>query len=62
MIKYLTAAQIITIHDEVLKDFGGLAGIRDKNLLLSALEIPKTSFSKNSWKLISKSLKINYAL
>jgi len=44
MIKYLTAAQIITIHDELLEDFGGLAGIRDKNLLFSALEIPKTSF------------------
>ena len=37
MIKYLTAVQIIAIHDELLEDFGGLAEIRDKNLLFSAL-------------------------
>lgn len=44
MIKYLTYQQVISIHDDLLKNFGGLPGIRDKNLLLSALEMPKASF------------------
>jgi death-on-curing protein len=44
MIKYLTYQQVISIHDDLLKNFGGLSGIRDKNLLLSALEMPKIAF------------------
>ena len=44
MTKYLTANQVIAFHDMLLKQFGGLAGIRDLNLLHSALEVPKTSF------------------
>ena len=44
MIKYLTYQQVIFIHDDLLKNFGGLFGIRDKNLLLSALEMPKVAF------------------
>jgi len=43
--KYLTADQVIKFHDVLLKNFGGLPGIRDRNLLHSALEAPKASFS-----------------
>jgi death on curing protein len=42
--KYLTADQVIAFHDVLLENFGGLAGIRDKNLLLSALDAPKAAF------------------
>jgi death on curing protein len=42
--KYLTADQVIIFHDILLKKFGGLPGIRDTNLLHSALESPKASF------------------
>jgi death-on-curing protein len=44
MTEYLSLQQVIDIHNVMIKRFGGLAGIRDKNLLLSALEAPKASF------------------
>lgn len=45
MIKYLTAEHVISFHKEILRVSGGLAGIRSKNLLLSALAAPKASFA-----------------
>lgn len=44
MIKYLTADQVLAIHDQLITRFGGLPGLRDKNLLYSALEAPKVAF------------------
>lgn len=44
MIKYLTADQVIGFHDDLIDRFGGLRGVRDKNLLHSALEAPKMAF------------------
>ena len=44
MIKYLTVDQVIAFHDTLIEKFGGLSGIRDKNLLYSALSAPKASF------------------
>lgn len=44
MIKYLTINQVISFHDDLVDNFGGLPGIRAKNLLLSALQAPKASF------------------
>ncbi|MGZ3633689.1 MAG: type II toxin-antitoxin system death-on-curing family toxin [Parachlamydiaceae bacterium] len=41
MIKYLTFEQIFKMHDVFIEKFGGLQGIRDMNLLLSAIEMPK---------------------
>jgi len=41
MIKYLTLKQILKLHDALVEKFGGLAGIRDSNLLLSCIESPK---------------------
>jgi death-on-curing protein len=43
MTEYLTIDQVIKIHDELLSRHGGLLGIRDINLLWSAIDAPKVS-------------------
>jgi death-on-curing protein len=43
MTKFFTVEQVIEIHDAFLEDHGGLPGIRDKGLLISAIEMPRTS-------------------
>ena len=43
MTKFLTVEQVIEIHDAFLEDHGGLPGIRDKGLLVSAVEMPRAS-------------------
>lgn len=42
MIEYLSVEEVIAMHDAFLQKFGGLPGIRDINLLMSAVEIPKS--------------------
>lgn len=44
MIKYLSIDQVVAFHDALIEKFGGLSGIREKNLLCSALNAPKASF------------------
>lgn len=41
MTVYLSVEEVITIHDVFIREFGGLSGIRDINLLISAVETPK---------------------
>jgi death on curing protein len=41
MIEYLSVEEVIAMHDAFLQEFGGLPGIRDLNLLMSAVETPK---------------------
>lgn len=41
MIEYLTIEQVIELHDEMIKRYGGLGGIRDENLLWPAIDAPK---------------------
>lgn len=43
MIKYLPVEMVIFYHDKLIDLYGGLKGIRDMGLLLSALEMPKTA-------------------
>jgi death on curing protein len=43
MIEFLTIEQVIELHDELLRRYGGLPGIRDKNLLWSAIDTPKVA-------------------
>jgi death on curing protein len=43
MIKYLTLEEVLEMHDAFIEKFGGLKGIRDLNLLLSAIETPKAA-------------------
>lgn len=53
MTKFLTIEQVIEIHDVFLNDYGGLPGIRDKGLLISAIEMPRSSmFGKHLHKTI----------
>lgn len=42
MTEYLSVEEVITMHDTFLQEFGGLPGIRDINLLMSAVETPKS--------------------
>lgn len=43
MTKFFTVEQVIEIHDAFLEDHGGLPGIRDKGLLISAVEMPRAT-------------------
>jgi death-on-curing protein len=43
MTKFFTVEQVIELHDAFLDDHGGLPGIRDKGLLISAVEMPRAS-------------------
>lgn len=46
-ILYLTAPQVLAIHDQMIKRFGGSHGIRDLDLLESAVARPQASFDGN---------------
>ncbi|WIY53747.1 type II toxin-antitoxin system death-on-curing family toxin [Devosia sp. YIM 151766] len=41
---YLTLDDIIWIHDEQIRHYGGASGIRDEGLVLSALLRPQTGY------------------
>ena len=38
--KYISINQVIAVHDALINQFGGLAGMRDRSLLESALSNP----------------------
>ena len=42
--QYLSAADILAVHDRVIEETGGSLGVREANLLASIAERPKTSF------------------
>jgi death-on-curing protein len=42
--RYLTAEEILAIHDRIVEQIGGSLGVRDENLLHSLAERPKASF------------------
>jgi death-on-curing protein len=44
-IYFLTLAEVNEIHADQIKHYGGIVGIRDLNLLSSAVAIPFASFS-----------------
>ena len=50
---FLSIQQIDLLHLEVLKQFGGADGLRDRGLLESALEMPRATFDG---KLLHKNL------
>ena len=43
-IQFLTFSDIIEIHEYQIENFGGTAGVRDINLLKSAIGMPESSF------------------
>src|SRR3989338_5611926 len=44
MMQYLTAEEILAIHDLLIEHIGGSLGVREEGLLLSIAERPKTAF------------------
>ena len=40
---FLTVEQVIDLHDEIINEFGGVHGIREMSLLISAIEMPKAT-------------------
>ena len=44
MIKFLTISEALLILEDQIKNYGGLYGIRDINLLSSAIYMPESSF------------------
>lgn len=44
MIHFIPVDVALIIHDDLIDSYGGAKGIRDYGLLLSALEMPKSSF------------------
>lgn len=42
--EYLTVAQVLFIHDQMVKRFGGSFGVRDLGLVESAVARPQASF------------------
>ncbi|KKQ49284.1 MAG: Death-on-curing family protein [candidate division TM6 bacterium GW2011_GWF2_38_10] len=45
MICFLTIQEILNIHEVLIEKFGGSLGVRNKDLLESALTQPQTSFA-----------------
>ena len=46
MTRYLTFAEVLELHQSVLERWGGAGGIRDINILESALAQPRQSFGE----------------
>jgi len=44
-VAYLTVAEVLYIHEQVIEAFGGSHGVRDLNLIESAVHRPKASFA-----------------
>jgi len=45
MIKFLTASEILLILEDQIRNYGGKYGLRDINLLSSAVYMPQSSFN-----------------
>ncbi len=44
---FLTLADVVDLHDRLLAEFGGRAGVRDMGLLQSAIAMPAQQFGGN---------------
>ena len=44
MIKFLTLAEVLLIFEDQIRRYGGAYGVRDLNLLSSAIYMPESSF------------------
>ena len=42
--RFLSLDNVVQLHDRLIRDYGGAAGIRDSSLLESALEMPRATF------------------
>jgi len=62
MIKYLSLEEILRLHFEIIKDFGGSHGVRDADRLKTVVQAPAqevfdtemiTSVQKSQWPVCS---------
>jgi len=62
--KILSKRQILMLHEELIKIFGGLHGIRDENLLDSALLTPFQTFDIQDLypSIIEKAARLGYGI
>ena len=44
MIKFLTLSEVLLILEDQIRNYGGIYGVRDINLLSSAIYMPESSF------------------
>ena len=44
MIKFLTLSEVLLILEDQIRNYGGIYGVRDLNLLSSAIYMPESSF------------------
>jgi len=44
---FLTVEDVLELHDEQLQRFGGIAGVRDRGALESAVAVPTATFDGN---------------
>ncbi len=60
----LSKNQILLLHKNLIQQFGGIVGIRDENLLDSAIETPfQTFFGKDLYStLIEKAARLSYGI
>ena len=61
MIDWLTGADVLAIHDQLIAEHGGLDGIRDVTLLESALARPRQLFAYGQSELDIAALAAAYA-
>lgn len=47
MTRYLTLVELLAIHEELLEEFGGAAGVRDPGALEAALFRPQTGYYRD---------------
>ena len=45
MIKFLTLSEVLLILEDQIRNYGGIYGVRDRNLLSSAIYMPESSFN-----------------
>lgn len=45
-VAYLAAKEVLYIHEQVIEAFGGSHGVRDMNLVESAVHRPSASFAE----------------
>jgi death-on-curing protein len=46
MIRFLTLAEVLMIYEDQIRRYGGAYGVRDINLLSSAIYVPQANFGK----------------
>lgn len=64
MRKYLTLDEVIYIHQKLINEFGGITGIRDRNILESSVMRPQSGYYKNIYEeatALMESLALNHA-